>query len=69
MIARFIALAIGAIHAAIGVTLLFMLQVIVQAFSPDWELPFSYWWGAVLCLPCLVITCLPETHSPRKSVF
>ncbi len=33
-------------------------EAIVQAFKPAFELPFSIWWGLLMCLPGLVMTYL-----------
>ncbi len=48
---KFFALAIAAVQGLFAVGVLALLQSIVQAFAPDWSLPFSVWWGLLLCLP------------------
>lgn len=49
-------LAISAVQGGVAVGLLALLQAVVQAFRPEWELPFSIWWGLLFCLPGLAWT-------------
>lgn len=51
-------LAIGAIHGLIVVGALAILEALVQAFRPAWELPFSIWWGMLFCLPGIAFALL-----------
>lgn len=55
---KFFALAIAAVQGLVLVGLLALLQAVVQAFCPEWLLPFSIWWGLLLCLPGLAMATL-----------
>ena len=44
-------LIIGVFQGLLAVGALYLIQSIVQAFRPEWHLPFSPWWGLITCLP------------------
>jgi hypothetical protein len=59
-------LAIAAIHGFLVVGLLALIQAIVQAFRPEWVLPFSIWWGLLFCLPGLAWTVFAAKLERRR---
>ena len=53
---KWFVLVIGAVQALVGVGLLYLVQAIIQAFSPGWLLPFSPWFGLLVGLPALAMS-------------
>lgn len=51
LVMKFFALAFAAVQGLFVVGGLALIQAIVQAFSPEWSLPFSVWWGLSASLP------------------
>ena len=51
---KYLFIAIAAIQGLFGVGALALLEVIVQAFRPEWHLPFSVWWGLLMGAPATV---------------
>ena len=52
---KYLFIAIAAIQGLFGVGALALLEVIVQAFRPEWHLPFSVWWGLLMGAPATVM--------------
>lgn len=59
---KLIALAAATIQGLTIVGILALLEVVVQAFRPEWSLPFSVWWGLLFCLPGIALAAYAAKH-------
>ena len=50
---KYITVGIGLLQGLVMVGALVLIESIVQAFRPAWEMPFSPWWGMIFALPAV----------------
>lgn len=52
---KLVIFAVALLQGAMLVGILALIQAIVHAFAPAWQMPFSPWWGMLFAIPGLLM--------------